>query len=153
MYWRMKLHPNEPERSFELAVSSLSRGYIGLDFKSFSGDLSAVEGTWKLPDHPDYLRFADSMEEGDLVLIFVRKRPFALAKVIGPYNYLKEEPEETLGVWFRHFRRVDVLGYYADWRGNTDPPDVNAPRAISRVHQRECIKFIDEWRAALQIDC
>ena len=33
------------------------------------------------------------------------------------YNYIRA-PHQELGVWFRHFRRVEVLSYYADFVTN-----------------------------------
>ena len=96
-YWRMQLHPSDPKRALEHAINSLNRGYIGLDFEKFGGDLSTVSKK----DHPGqriYWHFAHTMREGDLVLVIVHHYPFALVEVVGPYNYLKEEPDRTLGV-------------------------------------------------------
>jgi hypothetical protein len=56
------------------------------------------------------------MRIGDKVLIVVHHFPFALVTVAGDYNYLKSsEPE--IGVWFRHFRRIDpnATACYGDW--------------------------------------
>ena len=56
-----------------------------------------------------------SMSVGDRVLIIVHHFPFALATVLGEYNYIAA-PEPALGVWFRHFRRIDkgARAYFAD---------------------------------------
>ena len=116
-YWRMQLHPSDPKRALEHAINSLNRGYIGLDFEKFGGDLSTVSKK-DLPGQRIYWHFAHTMREGDLVLVIVHHYPFALVEVVGPYNYLKEEPDRTLGVWFRHFRRIKLHGYYADWHSN-----------------------------------
>lgn len=53
------------------------------------------------------------MQVGDQVLIVVHHFPFALATIRGEYNYIKI-PEPELGVWFRHFRRVHEVRYFAD---------------------------------------
>jgi predicted Mrr-cat superfamily restriction endonuclease len=61
----------------------------------------------------DYWAFAHEMAIGDKVLVIVQNFPVAVATIAGEYNYIRErEPE--LGVWFRHFRRVKDVRYYAD---------------------------------------
>ena len=52
------------------------------------------------------------MQVGDRVLIISHHFPFAVCMVKGEYNYIKD-PQE-LGVWFRHFRRVNKVRYFAD---------------------------------------
>jgi hypothetical protein len=54
------------------------------------------------------------MAVGDKVLIIVHHFPFALVVVKGEYNYIRQ-PVEELGVWFRHFRAIRDVRYYADW--------------------------------------
>jgi hypothetical protein len=65
----------------------------------------------------DYWAFAHEMEVGDSVLIIAHHFPFAMATVKGPYNYIRSKQPE-LGVWFRHFRRVERVRYYGDFVTN-----------------------------------
>lgn len=65
----------------------------------------------------DYWHFAHGMAVGDQVLIIAHHFPFALATVTGEYNYIRT-PVPELGVWFRHFRRIDDVKYYRDWITN-----------------------------------
>ena len=51
------------------------------------------------------------------MLLFTHHFPFALARVAGPYNYIRSRAPE-IGVWFRHFRRVDSIQYYGDFVTN-----------------------------------
>jgi hypothetical protein len=53
------------------------------------------------------------MAVADRVLIITHHFPFALVRVAGPYNYIRVKAPE-LGVWFRHFRKVDDVWYYGD---------------------------------------
>ncbi|MFC5863513.1 hypothetical protein ACFPT7_14500 [Acidicapsa dinghuensis] len=64
-----------------------------------------------------YWAFALEMTEGDRVLLFTHHFPFALVRVSGPYNYIHSRAPE-LGVWFRHFRKVDDVHYYGDFVKN-----------------------------------
>jgi hypothetical protein len=116
-YWRMQLHPNEPEKSAFYASKSITAGFIGLDFKTQVGDLLAEEHQNILTSQKDYLAFAKDMHIGDKVLIIVHHFPFAVVTVDGDYNYVRSiEPE--LCVWFRHFRRVKNVIYFADYITN-----------------------------------
>lgn len=116
-YWRMQLHPSDPNYSMQYASKSLAAGFIGLDFKEDVGDLTRTTVD-KLPDgQKDYIDFATSMKEGDKVLIIVHHFPFAVATIDSQYNYILR-PETELGVWFRHFRRVKDIKYYADYITN-----------------------------------
>jgi hypothetical protein len=116
-YWRMQLHPNEAESAAHYASQSLAAGFIGLDFETDVGDLLAEEQQNILDTQKDYVAFAKEMKEGDKVLIIVHHFPFAVVTVDGEYNYIRRtEPE--LGVWFRHFRRVKEVIYFADYNTN-----------------------------------
>jgi len=109
----MQLHPDESEQALKSTVESLSARYIGLDFARDVGDLTKIVQS-ELPEHQrNYIAFANEMEEGDKVLIFVHHFPFALATVDGQYNYIRARAPE-IGVWFRHFRRVRDVSYYGD---------------------------------------
>lgn len=116
-YWRMQLHPNEPENAMFYASQSLAAGFFGLDFATEVGDLLAKEHQNILTSQKDYLAFAGEMMIGDKVLIIVHHFPFAVVTINGDYNYIRRiEPE--LGVWFRHFRRIKDAIYFADYCTN-----------------------------------
>jgi hypothetical protein len=116
-YWRMQLHPDDSGNSAFHSGESLSAGFIGLDFAAVVGDLS-IESIENIPNHQrDYLAFANQMEVGDKVLIISHHFPFAVCTISGEYNYIKT-PVPELGVWFRHFRRVNEVKYYADFVTN-----------------------------------
>ncbi len=114
-YWRMQLHPAEPGEAVQHCVRSLAAGYIGLDFGTDVGDLmQTTQG--RLPENQkDYWAFAHEMAVGDKVLVIAHHFPFALTTVAGDYNYIRSLATE-IGVWFRHFRKVKDVHYYADLR-------------------------------------
>ena len=116
-YWRMQLHPNAPGHAIGHCVNSLAAGYIGLDFADDTGDLMTTVQSALPEKQRDYWAFAHEMAEGDKVLIMAHHFPFALATVAGPYNFIRH-PVPELGVWFRHFRKVDDVRYYADFITN-----------------------------------
>jgi hypothetical protein len=99
------------------AIGSLAAGYIGLDFAGEVGDLLMTEKSSLPPNQKDYWAFAHEMQEEDLVLVIVHHFPFALARVSGPYNYIRCISPE-IKVWFRHFRAVADVRYYADFKTN-----------------------------------
>jgi hypothetical protein len=113
-YWRMQLHPSDSARAVSHSMKSLGLGFIGLDFANPPGDLTDVAQSDIERGQRDYWEFAHTMEIGDVVLVVAHHFPCALAEVIGDYNYIRN-PRTELGVWFRHFRRVKVLSYYADF--------------------------------------
>lgn len=116
-YWRMQLHPAAPGEATRHAVECLGAGFVGLDFAADVGDLTQASKD-KLPEgQRDYLLFANEMTEGDQVLVIVHHYPFALARVASPYNYVRRVCPE-LGIWFRHFRRVDGVRFYPDFVTN-----------------------------------
>ncbi|QIR92975.1 hypothetical protein FR729_07585 [Vibrio alginolyticus] len=116
-YWRMQLHPDDSGNSAFHSAQSLSAGFIGLDFAERVSDLE-FEELDKIPQHQkDYVAFANQMKVGDKVLIISHHFPFAVCTVSGDYNYIKT-PVPELGVWFRHFRRVDNVKYFADFKTN-----------------------------------
>lgn len=112
-HWRMQLHPDESAKAVGHTMKSLGLGYIGLDFAEPPGDLTDVAPEDIKKNQRDYWEFAHTMQMGDPVLVVAHHYPCALVRVSGPYNYIRS-PESELGVWFRHFRRVEVIGYYAD---------------------------------------
>lgn len=113
--WRMQLHPADGRNAAKYAVEALGKGPIGLDFDEDRGDLRRIAASTLKPSERDFLCFANEMQVGDHVLVVVHNRPFALATVASDYRYVTS-PEEELGVWFRHFRRVDrqTLRFYFD---------------------------------------
>lgn len=113
VYWRMQLHPDDPENSTFYSAQSLAVGFIGLDLNANKvGDLE-IANTEDIPKNQRmYVDFARKMQVGDRVLIISHHFPFAVCTVKGEYNYIKN-PQE-LGVWFRHFRRVNEVRYFAD---------------------------------------
>lgn len=114
-YWRMQLHPADPSQAMRYAVESVAAGFIGLDFKGYPGDLRIARKEEVPSSERDFFDFANRMVVGDRVLIIVHHFPFALVTVSGDYNYMRE-PDPRLGVWFRHFRRIqqDATRYFAD---------------------------------------
>jgi len=112
-YWRMQLHPGDPENSASYAAKSLAAGLIGLDFLHDVGDLFRTKQSDLPPNQKDYFAFAHGMQVGDIVLIISHHFPFALATVAGDYNYIRNTVPQ-IGVWFRHFRPVQDVRFYAD---------------------------------------
>ena len=151
-YWRMQLHPSEPGEAIRHAVTSLAAHFIGLDFASDVGDLSRVSPASLPEGQRDYLAFATQMTEGDRVLIIVHHFPFALCRVAGGYNYVREVCPE-LGIWFRHFRRVDDVRFYGDFVTNAQPWEhIRMTDAISPLHDQAGVsyKLIQRWMGAAQ---
>lgn len=116
-YWRMQLHPDDGSQAMKHAVESLAARYIGLDFADDVGDLTRTTKDQLPQTQKPYWAFAHEMVEGDQVLIVVHQRPFALVTVASDYNYIRNRTPE-LGVWFRHFRKVTDVRYYADYHTN-----------------------------------
>jgi hypothetical protein len=91
------------------------------------------------------------MERGDKVLVSVHHFPFALVTVAGDYNYMAS-PEPQLGVWFRHFRRIErsATRYYADritnakaWQSITMTDTIS----ILKDPTKQSYQLIDSWTA------
>ena len=90
------------------------------------------------------------MKEGDEVLIIAHHFPFALATIDGPYNYVREAVPE-LGVWFRHFRKVKSVRYYADYITNARSwEQITMTDTISplRDPNSKSYQLISEWSRA-----
>ena len=114
-YWRMQLHPSDSANAMRYAVESVAAGFIGLDFETDLGDMRLLNRT-AIPElQREYLSLLSPMERGDSVLIVVHHYPFAMVVVDDAYNYIAR-PEPEIGVWFRHFRRIDrsKTRYFAD---------------------------------------
>ena len=146
-YWRMQLHPSESSVAIQHTVSSLTAGYIGLDFESDVPDMLTIQKS-DLPEKQRvYWAFAHEMAEDDRVLIFAHNFPFALARVKGPYNYIRSIAPE-IGVWFRHFREVDEIRYYGDFLTNAhDWEPIPMPATINALRDRGAASYqlIDRW--------
>ena|SRR5437660_4687317 len=124
--WRMQLHPSDPERATMHAVQSLGAGFIGLDWENDPGDLTLLSPS-SLPRNVTTHDFGFvKMKVGDKVLVIVHHFPFALATVDSKYNYIRVEVPQ-LRIWFKHFRRVRDVKYYAD--------------RVTNAHEWEVIKM------------
>jgi hypothetical protein len=116
-YWRMQLHPGESEEAVRHTVESLSAGYVGLDFAGDVSDLMTISQNDLPEKQRNYWAFAHEMEIGDWILLFTHHFPFAAARIAGPYNYIRSAAPE-IGVWCRHFRKIDGVRYYGDFVTN-----------------------------------
>ena len=151
-YWRMQLHPSESTTAMAHAVQSVASGFIGLDFAGDWGDLRKADPDRVKTGERDFFDFATRMQVGDLVLVVVHHYQFALVTVAGDYNYIaRTEPE--LGVWFRHFRRIDKRKtvYWADWVTDAkkwEPITMTDTISILLDPSSKSYRLIDEWRKA-----
>ena len=146
-FWRMQLHPDDSEHAVAHSMKSLGLGYIGLDFLNPPGDLTDVKRDDIDIKQRDYWDFAHDMKLGDKVLVVAHHYPCALVEVTGEYNYIRR-PEDELGVWFRHLRRVQVLGYYADFKTNPSAwEQTTMTDTISRLKNHDSVsyKLIQQW--------
>ncbi len=149
-YWRMQLHPADPGEAVRHTVESLAAGYIGLDFPTEVGDILTLVQSALPEGQRDYWAFAHEMQEGDWVLLLVHHFPFALARVVEPYNYIRA-PAPEIGVWFRHFRRVDDIRYYGDLVTNAHKwESIRITDAISplRDPDTQSYRLIERWLGA-----
>jgi len=149
-YWRMQLHPAEQAHAVAHTTKSLGLGYIGLDFANPPGDLTDVQREKIDKTQRDYWDFAHAMQVGDTVLVIAHHYPFALVEVVGEYNYIRR-PEEELGVWFRHLRRIKVLGYYADYKTNPsawEQTKMTDTISILKATDGVSYQLIERWQAA-----
>ena len=146
-YWRMQVHPNDSDTAIKHTVESISAGYIGLDFPTDVPDLLTVAQETLPENHRIYWTFAHEMDIGDRVVLFAHHYPLALVRVAGPYNYIRSIAPE-IGVWFRHFRKIDDVRYYGDfitdvkkWQKITMTATITPLReTTSKTYQ-----LIEEW--------
>jgi len=148
-YWRMQLHPDERGESVKHCVKSLAAGYIGLDFSAEVGDLMHATKDSLPKNQKDYWAFAHTMDLGDRVLVIAHHFPFALVRIAGEYNYVRRFAPE-IGVWFRHFRKVDDIHFYADVKTKTDVRKWNRlimKDTISPLHNESSQSYllIEDW--------
>jgi hypothetical protein len=143
----MQLHPTDSQNAVKHCIESLAAYYIGLDFDENLGDLTKIRKE-KLPENQhDYWAFANTMKIGDIVLIIAHHFPFALVTVASDYNYIKNKAPE-LGVWFKHFRKVDNIKYYADYTTNAYSwQNLIMTDTISPLWDKtsSSFKLIEEW--------
>jgi hypothetical protein len=143
----MQLHPSEAAGAIRHTVKSLAAGYIGLDFETDVPDLLTVPQSLLPENQRIYWAFAHEMDIGDWVLLFTHHYPFALARVSGPYNYIRSTAPE-IGVWFRHFRKVDDVRYYGDFVTNAHSwESITMPATITplREHDTASYLLIERW--------
>jgi hypothetical protein len=144
----MQLHPCAPGSAAQHASQSLQAGFIGLDFNDDCGDLSKVSMDDIDIGQKDYVQFWRDMRIDDRVLIMVHHFPFAIVDVAGEYNYIKNtEPE--IGVWFRHFRRVKNVKFYADFITNANCWSqivMTDTISILRDASSKSYQLIDSWK-------
>jgi hypothetical protein len=147
----MQLHPDEPGEAVKHCAASLAAGYIGLDFASDVGDLLTVDQS-ALPERQrDYWAFAHEMMEGEKVLVIAHQFPFALVTIDGPYNFIRRAAPE-LRVWFRHFRKVRDVRFYADYVTNArNWESITMTDTISplRDPQSKSYQLIESWGNAI----
>ena len=151
-YWRMQLHPSAQDRAVAHTMKSIGLGYIGLDFAKPPGDLTDVTRDNIEAGQRDYWDFAHTMDIGDKVLIVAHHHPCALVEVSGAYNYIRR-PQEELGVWFRHFRRVSVLGYYSDYQTNPakwEQTTMTDTISILKTKTSKSYELIEKWLQQLK---
>jgi hypothetical protein len=146
-YWRMQLHPGESELAAEHTIQCVASGFIGLDFGKDVGDMRKLTKNDLPKGHRSYLAFAQAMKPGDIVLVFVHNYPFALLKVKSKYHYITSSIPE-IGIWPKHFRRVELLQYYHDyikdprkWKKNTMTETLTPLRDRSK----STYLLINEW--------
>jgi hypothetical protein len=113
-YWRMQLHPGKraSRNAVQYTVESLAAHVIGFELTVDVGDLSGLTTAALNKSDRHCLPFATEMKTGDNVLIFAHNFPFALCRVSGDYEYVRERKP---GLWFRHSRQVDDVWYYGDY--------------------------------------
>jgi hypothetical protein len=143
----MQLHPANPEEAVRHCVESLAAGYIGLDFGEDVGDLMSTNQSALPENQRDYWAFAHEMAIGDTVLIIAHHFPFALVTIDGEYNFIRSTAPE-LGVWFRHFRKVRDVRYYADMVTNAQLWErITMTDTISPLRDPTSLSYrlIEEW--------
>ncbi len=146
-YWRMQLHPGNPEGAVRHTVESLVAGYIGLDFAADVPDMRTIAQDALPANQRNYWAFAHEMNIDDRVLIFAHHYPFALARVAGPYNYIRVRAPE-IGVWFTHFCAVDDVRYYGDFVTNPREWEnlvMTATITPLREHGSASYQLIERW--------
>jgi hypothetical protein len=137
------------------AVDSVGAGLVGLDFENDPGDLRRADPNSVKTSEKDFFEFQHRMRVGDQVLIMVHHFPFALIVISGEYNYMAEcEPE--LGVWFRHFRRIDKSKTIFAADVETDARKwerivMTDTISILRDESSKSYQLIDKWRSGISL--
>ena len=146
-YWRMQVHPGDSDNAVKHTVESISAGYIGLDFVTDIPDLKTIQQDALPENQRNYWAFAHEMQIGDHALLFAHHFPLALVRVAGEYNYIREKAPE-IGVWFRHFRKIDDVRYYGDYITDARKWEyltMTATITPLRDPNSASYKLIDEW--------
>lgn len=146
-YWRMQVHPGDSDNAIKHTVESISAGYIGLDFATDIPDLKMIQQDALPENQRNYWAFAHEMQIGDHALLFAHYFPLALVRVVGEYNYVREKAPE-IGVWFRHFRKIDDVRYYGDYVTDARKWEyltMTATITPLRDPNSNSFKLIDEW--------
>lgn len=146
-YWRMQVHPGDSDNAVKHTVESISAGYIGLDFVTDVPDLKTIQQDALPENQRIYWAFAHEMQIGDYALLFAHHFPLALVRVAGEYNYIREKAPE-IGVWFRHFRKIDDVRYYGDYITDARKWEyltMTATITPLRDPNSASYKLIDEW--------
>ena len=149
-FWRMQLHPecDTYEEKKKCTDLCLEQRRIGLAFaKEGVGDLRSTEKS-TLGSQDGYYDFYDRMEIGDIVLISLSNKPYALVRVIGEYKYSADL--HLINVWCPHHRRVDLLAHF-DKHEKQLPLAKNMPTtgALQRIKQSG--DFYDLVKAWLEL--
>jgi hypothetical protein len=143
----MQVHPGDSDNAVKHTVESISAGYIGLDFVTDIPDLKTIQQDALPENQLNYWAFAHEMQIGDHALLFAHHFPLALVRVAGEYNYIREKAPE-IGVWFRHFRKIDDVRYYGDYTTDARKWEyltMTATITPLRDPNSASYKLIDEW--------
>ena len=154
-YWKMQLHPSGDCRdSFMLAIDALSKKLIGLDFRfdDDEGDLRLKhKDQIKDTTRKSYYAFCDEMQIDDHLLIVNHNYPLAICRVTSDYRYVTDS--KVIGLWFRHFRSIDVLDYYRDYIPNPQNWEmIITTNAISPMRSKDTAEsqLVTQWLEDLE---
>lgn len=152
-YWRMQLHPDEPEYATYYTVECLMNSYIGLGFEGADKDLSSIDYNSLETTPNNIYAFVHDISKDDWILIFHHNAPFALVTELGPYNFIKMNVPE-MNIWFRHFRRFnkEKLSFYYDVfkTGINKHSGIKMTNTFSEASEdSETVKLIKEWIALI----
>lgn len=79
-------------------------------------------------------------------MVMAHNYPFALVRVSGDYNYVRTQVNPLL--WFRHFREIGEIHYYADFVLNPkDWEEIAMPDTISILMNPNgtSYRLIERW--------
>jgi len=145
----MQLHPKAPGGSARHAAESLSAGFVGLDSDWDVGDLCRAKYDDLPSEEKNQWAFAYEMVEGDHVLIFCH-HSVCSGKNSGTVQLHKESSAGNRCV-VRHFRRVDSVRCYGDFKTNVagwKPLTMTSTLTPLRKSESGSQQLIDEWIAS-----